>query len=119
MRAKCHRCHYPLNTCLCEHVKPVRNQTEVIILQHSKEAVHAKNTVKLLQLSLQNIHCYTGKEAEDFKLLREALSGCDDTTVVLYPSPESIELTSTHKLQNYIKIKRIIGIANPIMIYLQ
>lgn len=110
MRAKCHRCHYPLNTCLCEHIKPVHNQTEVVVLQHSKEAVHAKNTVKLLQLSLQNIHCYTGKVAEDFKSLREALSECDDATVVLYPSPESTELTSTYKLQNCSKIKRLIVI---------
>ncbi|WP_181405119.1 tRNA-uridine aminocarboxypropyltransferase [Aestuariibacter sp. GS-14] len=108
MRLKCHRCHYPLKTCICKHVTPVFNRTRVIVLQHPAETKHAKNTVRLLQLALQNVDCYTGKTAEDFAPLAKQLTTDSATTVVLYPVQEAIELTSAHYLQNPLKIDTLI-----------
>lgn len=108
MRVKCHRCHYPLKTCLCKYVTSVFNTIEVIVLQHPKEVGHAKNTVRLLQLSLQRMQCYPGKSAEDFITLTEQLKLSKDTTAVLYPVPEAAELTSTYCDSDLSKIDRLI-----------
>ena len=73
-------------------MQTVANHTEVIILQHPKEATHAKNTVRLLSLALKTFTLYTGKSGADFTALRKQLSESTKRTAVLYPSPESIEL---------------------------
>lgn len=108
MRVKCHRCHYPLKTCLCKYIAPVFNSIEVIVLQHPKEVGHAKNTVRLLQLSLQHIQCYPGKSAEDFIALQEQLKLSKGTTAVLYPAPEAVELTVTTCESDISNIERLI-----------
>ena len=51
-RALCCRCERPAAACICAFVTPVRNEVEVLILQHPSEAHEAKGTARLLQLSL-------------------------------------------------------------------
>ena len=52
-RATCAVCQRPQVTCLCAWVRPVTHATEVLVLQHPLEAHHAKNTARLLHLSLR------------------------------------------------------------------
>lgn len=94
MRKHCPCCGYPAQTCLCAAVKPVNNRIEVIILQHPKESVHAKNTVRLLNLALANITIQVGKTAADFARLAENLARSPVETAVFYPAEQSVELHS-------------------------
>lgn len=53
-RAVCARCALPLRSCLCACVRPVQHRTAVRVLQHPAEATHAKNSLRLLRLCLQD-----------------------------------------------------------------
>src|SRR5690625_3808174 len=54
-RPTCSQCAQPQVRCICPWVQPVKNRVPVLILQHPKEAGSAKNTARLLHLSLTNI----------------------------------------------------------------
>ena len=54
-RKSCLRCLRPQAACLCEWVRPTDHRTEVLVLQHPQEQRQAKNSVRLLRLSLA--HC--------------------------------------------------------------
>src|SRR5690625_1064691 len=53
-RPTCSQCAQPQVRCICPWVQPVKNRVPVLILQHPKEAGSAKNTARLLHLSLSN-----------------------------------------------------------------
>lgn len=110
MRDHCADCGYPAATCLCEAIDTVHNKTEVIILQHPSEATHAKNTVKLLQLSLANISVFTGKNANDFIELVNYLASKPLNTAVLYPSEHSKELPTAHYQKESLRLERLLFI---------
>jgi DTW domain-containing protein YfiP len=57
----CATCQRPLITCLCRWVTPVVHATDVLILQHPLEAHHAKNTARLLHLSLTRSRLQVGE----------------------------------------------------------
>ncbi|WP_419172254.1 DTW domain-containing protein [Halobacteriovorax sp.] len=54
-RAHCDKCHRPLKSCLCAHVKPVEIQTPITILQSKDEAKHPFNTAKFGPLASDKI----------------------------------------------------------------
>ncbi|MDU0353336.1 DTW domain-containing protein [Paraglaciecola aquimarina] len=41
-RKQCHNCYYPEVTCVCQWLSPIISPLRIIILQHPKEATHAK-----------------------------------------------------------------------------
>jgi len=86
-RVLCTTCNYPLATCVCEHISQVDLPAEIIILQHPKEAVHAKNTARLLSLVSPEIKVInTGQD----HLLNELNHRIDkEAALVFYPSNES------------------------------
>jgi DTW domain-containing protein YfiP len=51
-RALCPVCLRPPSACICRWITPTGNQVDVLLLQHPLEAGHAKNSLRLLQLSL-------------------------------------------------------------------
>lgn len=85
-RAVCDACQRPAGTCLCRWVVPVRHTTEVLILQHPLEVQHAKNSARLLHMSLDSSRLLVG-EAFDTAALYAALEG-PATNVLLYPQCE-------------------------------
>lgn len=52
-RPHCARCLRPASTCLCRWATATANRVRLLVLQHPQEQHHAKGTVRLLQLSLQ------------------------------------------------------------------
>lgn len=82
-RAQCAACLRPQSACICQWVTSIQLQTEVLILQHPLEASHAKNTARLLHLSLPNSHLLVG-EAFDSADLQDAAAP-PKYTVLLYP----------------------------------
>lgn len=66
-RPICNRCNRAVRNCICALISPIANQVELLILQHTDEATHAKNTAGLLHLSLKNSQLKVGESfvAED------------------------------------------------------
>lgn len=93
-RAKCINCGYPQSTCLCAWVKVIDSPVKIVILQHPKEANHAKNTVKLLQLGLTNLEIIQGEDASDFKVFANTVAGCPEKYVLCYPHAKSKAIES-------------------------
>ncbi|EKE81448.1 hypothetical protein A10D4_10236 [Idiomarina xiamenensis 10-D-4] len=91
------------------------HRIEVVVLQHPAERRAAKNTARLLGLSLQRYRCYCGESAADFAELQQELqqqplsteSSANQhlTTAVLYPSATA---QATHTLAQTHAIKRLI-----------
>lgn len=78
-RATCSVCARPQATCLCPWVRPVAHTTEVLILQHPLEVHHAKNTARLLHLSLARSHLVVGEVFDPAALASPRF------TALLYP----------------------------------
>ncbi len=84
-RPRCDRCALPSRTCLCALVAPVRNDVEVLVLQHPDEATEAKGSARLLRLSLGRCRVLVGEVFEPASLL-ELLDGDVSGNALLYPA---------------------------------
>lgn len=82
-RPLCAVCLRPGSACICHWVTPVAHETDILILQHPLEVDHAKNTARLLHLSLARSRVLVG-EAFDEQALRAAMA-VPKYTVLLYP----------------------------------
>ncbi|HEY1150012.1 MAG TPA: tRNA-uridine aminocarboxypropyltransferase [Pseudoduganella sp.] len=74
----CPNCLRPQATCICRFVAPVRSVADVLILQHPMEVANAKNSGRLLHLSLPGSKLEVG---ETF----DALATGGRRAVLLYP----------------------------------
>ncbi|WP_220753332.1 MULTISPECIES: tRNA-uridine aminocarboxypropyltransferase [Shewanella] len=89
MRVICDDCGYPKTTCICDSVSPMSIKTGVIVLQHPSEVEHAKNTVKLLCLTLPATKVVVGETADDFAELQVYLQQAGKPVYLVYPSETS------------------------------
>ena len=95
-RLTCAVCRRPQSACICRWITPVAHQTEVLILQHPLEVDHAKNSARLLHLSLSQSRMLTG-ESFDERSLNPAIE-TDRYTVLLYPRTASALQKTTPSL---------------------
>ncbi len=104
-RASCPRCLRPQATCICGFITPTATACELLILQHPLEAQHAKNSARLLHLSLPGSRLVVGEVFDDAAL--QALMPDDKTTVLLYPptdyeghaAPAQVDVAALRDLQ--------------------
>jgi DTW domain-containing protein YfiP len=78
-----------LRTCLCALVTPVRNEVDVLVLQHPDEAREAKGSARLMRLSLTRCRVVVGEVFEPDTLL-ELLDGDVSGNALLYPSETGV-----------------------------
>ena len=83
-RPMCQRCARPQSTCICRWITPTRHACEVLILQHPLEVHEAKNSARLLHLSLAASRLVVGERFDDAALA--ALLAPPAYTVLLYPA---------------------------------
>lgn len=88
-RSYCPRCRLPLATCLCPLVQPQPCPLPVMLIQHPKEARHAKSTVPLLQLALPEM------ELTVTETLPAPPPPPRGAWWLLYPAPEAADI-DTH-----------------------
>lgn len=83
-RPICPHCARPLRACLCAWAVPTANTLPVLVLQHPQEAAHAKNSVRLLRLSLVQCQVEVGAVFD-----AEALAAWlgDGGSLLLFPDP--------------------------------
>lgn len=96
-RQICLKCEYPQSTCLCDWINPITPPLSIIVLQHPKEAIHAKNTVKLLTLGLTKLTVLKGEKPEDWAELAQNVAKQPHRYCLLYPHKNSnaIELITS------------------------
>ncbi|MCZ8254589.1 MAG: DTW domain-containing protein [Polaromonas sp.] len=107
-RPRCAACLRPQSACICAWVTPIAHEADVLILQHPLEIDHAKNTARLLHLSLPRSRVLTG-EAFDEGLLRDALAG-PKYTVLLYPQTPEDEAPAldTAQLKDPLRVRLVV-----------
>ncbi len=93
-RPICSSCHYPAKTCICTSVQPFVCHTQFDILQHPSEVKAAKNTARICKLCIPDINIWVGESEIDFLPLVESLNTGNAKIVLLYPSDESIEIST-------------------------
>lgn len=99
-RTICARCGYPQSTCLCAWIHPIETPLNIIILQHPKEAKHAKNTVRLLALGLNNVTVLQGETPGDWKELVKDLTYKPQNYSLFYPHEQSSPFESLSSPQH-------------------
>src|SRR5690625_101376 len=92
-RPTCSQCAQPQVRSICPWVQPVQNRVPVLILQHPKEAGSAKNTARLLHLSLSNSALHVDETFCARRLME--LLGDGKTNVLLYPNSADPALPET------------------------
>jgi DTW domain-containing protein len=65
-RQVCAQCARPLTTCYCWLIRTKSNAWPICIIQHVREATHAKGTARIAQLSLNNIVTIQQGDREPF-----------------------------------------------------
>lgn len=88
-RQVCERCLFTPSTCICGAIKRLTNKVSVVILQHPSEEKIAKNTAKLLNLSLIDCKIIKGENNTDFAMLNSLPL---ESTVLLYPNEHATYL---------------------------
>ena len=82
----CTQCLRPQSACICYLVTPVMHATEVLILQHPLETHQAKNSARLLHLSLNGSRILVGEDIDAREW--EKISVVPKYNVLLYPPTE-------------------------------
>lgn len=83
-RAVCARCLRAQAACICAWIAPLASSVALLILQHPLEVGNAKNSARLLQLSVSPSIMVTG-ETFDVAALTTMLEEGGRTPVLLYP----------------------------------
>ena len=83
-RAVCARCLRAQSACICAWIAPLASNVELLILQHPLELGNAKNSARLLHLSVSPSTMVTG-ETFDAAVLAAMLEEGGRTPVLLYP----------------------------------
>lgn len=84
MRLYCEHCGYPQKTCICSHINTVDTSLEIVIIQHEKEALHAKNTARLVSLCIPSTRIILANDVVAMQSLSEHCSRRH--SVLVYPS---------------------------------
>lgn len=90
-RVRCYECYRPQAHCLCGLVGQVKNKTEIVILQHTRERAHAFNTARIAEMSLARAEVRVGfiEDLAHDPSLRGRLEGFG----LLYPSADARDLS--------------------------
>lgn len=93
-RALCSQCKYPLKTCVCSAATPLVNATNIIILQDKNEVKNAKNTARLLALSLAHISIIQSDDMASMQALAQSTIQSPAAYALFFPSATSAAFES-------------------------
>ncbi len=86
----CYKCFRPDAHCICSMVRPVDNETGIIILQHPAERNHPFGTARIATLSLASIRMETAWP--EFARKEELEESFPKNVGILYPASDAIDL---------------------------
>ena len=105
-RETCWNCYRASTICLCGEIRPFEVEPLIGLLIHPKEFRKTVGTARIVKLSIRNSRYWIGYGA-DFDQNVSLLSILEDPfyfPMVLYPGPESLNLSSTSAEDLQIKI---------------
>ncbi len=88
-RRYCSHCRYPIQVCLCASIKKIQSSLKLVILQHPDEVSHAKNTARLVKLSIEDTQIIVGESAEDFAEFRRNCDTRPKDYLIIFPNQHS------------------------------
>jgi len=91
-RKICLSCDKAIKACICQSIKKIDSDIELIILQHPSEVKNAIGTARILNLSLSNCRIIVGEDFTDNTELNHYLNDNDRNCFLLYPSENSINV---------------------------
>ncbi len=96
-RPSCSRCLRAQSACICHWITPVEHQVEVLFLQHPLEVANAKNSARLLHLSLPHSRLAVGEAFGEDELRHLLYAGFDGAgtavqPILLYPDTSADSL---------------------------
>jgi len=94
-RARCERCALHVADCMCAQVAPLALGTRVIVFAHRREVHKTTGTARLVALALANAEVRVVGLPEDRAHYGD-LGAQPGRALVLFPSPQSVELTPAH-----------------------
>ena len=83
---RCYRCRRPSDHCWCRLCRPITTRTEIVIVQHGREAGHPFNSARILAATLTRLRLITAWGAVPRP--PELATG----TALLYPGPDAVPL---------------------------
>jgi DTW domain-containing protein YfiP len=95
-RAICTACQRPARACICRWIAPTANLNEILLLQHPLEVGNAKNSLRLLELSLARRTVVVGEQFAP-GVLERLLDGPAQgqaRPVLLYPDTPGLQAKS-------------------------
>jgi DTW domain-containing protein YfiP len=86
-RATCADCQRPARACICRWIAPTANLTDVLLLQHPLEVGNAKNSMRLLELSLARRTVIVGEQfaPDELERMLDGPKPGQARPVLLYP----------------------------------
>ena len=97
-RQICPKCQRPQDVCLCSEIAKIDNNSPICVLRHKSEKSHALNTVKLMELCLNDIHVFDGESFDNHKGFQQFLTkNADREILLLYPGENAITSTELAK----------------------
>jgi DTW domain-containing protein YfiP len=91
-RQTCPRCWKSLVTCFCSQLKPFTAPFSFVIVQHLDEARNPIATARMAHLSIINSRLILDNDFSQNRGVDKLLSDSSSTHVMLYPSPDAVEL---------------------------
>ncbi|CAM4034091.1 tRNA-uridine aminocarboxypropyltransferase [Vibrio neonatus] len=98
MSRYCERCGRAKKACLCQWIETVESSVEVVILQHPSEVNQAKGTAKIIELSVSPCQLLVGEDFSEHPKLNQWVAEPNTLNLLMYPSPDSVELTADYLL---------------------
>lgn len=92
-RPRCYRCFRPQSQCYCAVVPEIKNQTEIVLVQHVSERDHPFNTARMVRSSLDRTKLICGNS----KRLVDADLELGESAGLLYPSRTAVTLSNIPK----------------------
>ena len=106
-RATCAACLRAQSACICAWVRPVTSSVELLILQHPLEVANAKNSARLLHLSVAGSVLAVG-EAFDAGELDALLHGGGRTPLLLYPETPGVAAIRADALPPLARLRLVV-----------
>jgi tRNA-uridine aminocarboxypropyltransferase len=97
-RAYCYKCFRAKKNCLCNKISVINNDINVYILQHSDEVKNAKGTAIIAGLYLSDCVIWKTDDEVNNKALNSLIEKEPDTTYLVYPDKNSIQLKEWGKI---------------------
>lgn len=88
-RPRCFRCFRPQSQCYCAVLPEIKNQTEIVLVQHVSERDHPFNTARMVRSSLDRTKLICGNSRK----LVDADLELGESAGLLYPSRTAVALS--------------------------